>query len=265
MPVTPTYPGVYIEEVSSGVHPITGVATSITAFVGFAAAGPVNDADDGAELHRVHPRLRRALGAKSTMSYAVQQFFHNGGSQALIVRAATRRRRNLAKSRALSRRPAATTLNARGRERGAVVGASCASGSTTTRATRRRRPLQRVGQGHAQPASSRCCATCRRARRSARRHRRAVDSSSARSTPLPTRPTGRTRRSPGRRPVRPGGAPTQLLRLPSGATTARQAITDLVPATDDGTGMYALARADLFNLLVHPAVTRSAGPARRGC
>ena len=34
MPVTPTYPGVYIEEVKSSVHPITGVATSITAFLG---------------------------------------------------------------------------------------------------------------------------------------------------------------------------------------------------------------------------------------
>lgn len=34
MPVTLTYPGVYIEEVPSGVRTITGVATSITAFVG---------------------------------------------------------------------------------------------------------------------------------------------------------------------------------------------------------------------------------------
>lgn len=36
MPVTPTYPGVYIEEVPRGVRAITGVATSIAAFVGFA-------------------------------------------------------------------------------------------------------------------------------------------------------------------------------------------------------------------------------------
>ena len=34
MPATLTYPGVYIEEVPSGVRTITGVATSITAFVG---------------------------------------------------------------------------------------------------------------------------------------------------------------------------------------------------------------------------------------
>ena len=41
MPVTLSYPGVYIEEVSSGVRTITGVATSITAFVGRALRGPV--------------------------------------------------------------------------------------------------------------------------------------------------------------------------------------------------------------------------------
>ena len=34
MPATLTYPGVYIEEVPSGVRSITGVATSITAFIG---------------------------------------------------------------------------------------------------------------------------------------------------------------------------------------------------------------------------------------
>ncbi len=43
MPVTPTYPGVYIEEIPGGVRTITGVATSITAFVGRAQRGPVNE------------------------------------------------------------------------------------------------------------------------------------------------------------------------------------------------------------------------------
>ena len=37
MPITPTYPGVYIEELPSGVRTIVGVATSITAFVAVAA------------------------------------------------------------------------------------------------------------------------------------------------------------------------------------------------------------------------------------
>ena len=43
MPVTPTYPGVYVEEIPSGVRTITGVATSITAFIGRAPRGPVNE------------------------------------------------------------------------------------------------------------------------------------------------------------------------------------------------------------------------------
>ena len=44
MPVPVTYPGVYIEEIPSGVRTITGVATSITAFIGRAARGPSDQA-----------------------------------------------------------------------------------------------------------------------------------------------------------------------------------------------------------------------------
>ena len=43
MPVNPTYPGVYIEELPSGVRTIVGVATSITAFLGRTTVGPVNE------------------------------------------------------------------------------------------------------------------------------------------------------------------------------------------------------------------------------
>ena len=42
MPAVLSFPGVYIEEVPSGVRTITGVATSITAFVGRALRGPVD-------------------------------------------------------------------------------------------------------------------------------------------------------------------------------------------------------------------------------
>ena len=44
MPVAVSYPGVYIEEIPSGVRTIVGVATSIGAFVDFFAQGPMNDA-----------------------------------------------------------------------------------------------------------------------------------------------------------------------------------------------------------------------------
>ena len=42
MAVAVSYPGVYIQEIPSGVRTIVGVATSITAFVGRAARGPSN-------------------------------------------------------------------------------------------------------------------------------------------------------------------------------------------------------------------------------
>ena len=47
MPVALTYPGVYIEEVPSGVRTITGVATSIALFIGWAPRGPIDRARRG--------------------------------------------------------------------------------------------------------------------------------------------------------------------------------------------------------------------------
>jgi phage tail sheath protein FI len=85
MPITPTYPGVYIEEIPSGVHTITGVATSITAFLGRAARGPVNQATV-INSFPDYDRIFGGLWVNSTMSYAVRDFYLNGGSQAVIVR-----------------------------------------------------------------------------------------------------------------------------------------------------------------------------------
>lgn len=85
MPVTATYPGVYIEEVPSGVHTITGVATSITAFVGRAQRGPVNEPTT-INSFADYERTFGGLSLLSTMSYSVRDFYLNGGSQAIIVR-----------------------------------------------------------------------------------------------------------------------------------------------------------------------------------
>jgi phage tail sheath protein FI len=85
MPVTPTYPGVYIEEVPSGVRTITGVATSITAFIGRALRGPVNKAvtiNSFADFERTFG----GLWVESSLGYAVRDFYLNGGSQAIIAR-----------------------------------------------------------------------------------------------------------------------------------------------------------------------------------
>ena len=80
-----TYPGVYIQEVPSGVHTITGVATSITAFIGRARRGRVNRATR-VQSFAEYTRLFGELWQESTMGYAVDQFFRHGGSDALIVR-----------------------------------------------------------------------------------------------------------------------------------------------------------------------------------
>lgn len=85
MPVNVTYPGVYIEELPSGVHTITGVATSITAFVGWAPMG----ATDEAQLVQSWADYANAYGGldvRSLLGYAVNQFFANGGNQAYIIR-----------------------------------------------------------------------------------------------------------------------------------------------------------------------------------
>lgn len=85
MPVTPTYPGVYIEELPSGVRTIAGVATSITAFIGRAARGPVNEPtiiNNFGDFERLFGGLR----AKLPMTYAVRDYFLNGGATAVIVR-----------------------------------------------------------------------------------------------------------------------------------------------------------------------------------
>ena len=85
MPVTPTYPGVYIEEIPSGVRTIVGVATSITAFIGRAARGPVNEP---VQVNNFGDFERQfgGLDVNHPMSYAVRDFYLNQGSLAIVVR-----------------------------------------------------------------------------------------------------------------------------------------------------------------------------------
>jgi phage tail sheath protein FI len=89
MPVQVNYPGVYIEETPDDPHVITGVATSITAFMGTALSGPVGTSVDGPATifsFADYQRIFGGLWTKSAMSYAVRDFFVNGGSQAIVVR-----------------------------------------------------------------------------------------------------------------------------------------------------------------------------------
>jgi phage tail sheath protein FI len=88
MPIAPTFPGVYIEEIPSGVRTITGVATNIAAFVDRFDRGPRDVAvsifsfgDFERDFGGLHP--------SSEASYGIQQFFLNGGTEAVVVRVGT--------------------------------------------------------------------------------------------------------------------------------------------------------------------------------
>lgn len=85
MPVPISYPGVYVEEIPSGVRTISGVSTSVTAFVGRARKGPL---DEPITIFNFGDYQRKfgGLWEKSPMSFAVRDFFLNGGGEAVIVR-----------------------------------------------------------------------------------------------------------------------------------------------------------------------------------
>ena len=85
MPVSPTFPGVYVEEIPSGVRTITGVATSITTFVGRTLSGPTTDPVLVTSFGEFE-RLFGGLHVDVPLTYSVRDFFLNGGSQALVVR-----------------------------------------------------------------------------------------------------------------------------------------------------------------------------------
>jgi phage tail sheath protein FI len=78
-------PGVYIREIPSGVSAISGVATSNTAFVGVFGRGPVNVATRITSFGEFE-RIFGGLSAFSETSYAVRNYYLNGGSVAFIVR-----------------------------------------------------------------------------------------------------------------------------------------------------------------------------------
>lgn len=82
-----TYPGVYIQERSSGVRTIGTVSTSIAAFVDFFVEGPMNEARRIQGMGDFE-RIYGGLHADSAASYGIAQFFQNGGSDAYVIRVA---------------------------------------------------------------------------------------------------------------------------------------------------------------------------------
>lgn len=84
----PTYlhPGVYIEEISSGSKPIEGVSTSVTAFVGEVAQGPVGEATLIQKWDDYVDEFGDIASEDDAMGLAVRAFYLNGGGAAYICR-----------------------------------------------------------------------------------------------------------------------------------------------------------------------------------
>ena len=258
MPVTPTYPGVYIEEVPSGVHPITGVATSIAAFVGFARRGPVNEPTT-VQSFAEFTRTFGGLWSESTMSQAVSQFFLNGGSQALIVRTADL-------TTATKATVTVDTLDLEAANEGQWGENLLVRIDYDTSDQHETTPVMfnlsikdtatNVVEVLRNLTPSPTLATVI-----------AQQSQLVRALPLPTvRPAAHATVAPGDDPFNPT-PPGNFTQFSAGTgVDGPQNDSDLVPAPGSQTGIYALARADLFNLLcIPPATAGSAlGPGLAG-
>jgi phage tail sheath protein FI len=251
MATAPTYPGVYIEEIPSGVRTITGVATSITAFVGYATRGPVNEprlVQSFTEFTRVYG----GLSPQSTMSYAVQQFFLNGGRDALILRTAhlTGAGNKASKGSVDVGGTGSKKLTLQAASEGAWSGKLLVRIDQETSDKDASTPklfnlsIKDTGTGvievlrNLPPDSSLAALIEQR-------------SSLVRATTLPTvRPDKHPDVPPGEDPFDP--AQTSRYSAMTAGADGDQVETDLVPSSDTGTGVFALARADLFNLLCIP-------------
>ena len=93
MAATYLSPGVYVEEVPSGVSTLAASATAVAAFVGFTAKGPKDDPNDPDGMR---PRLVTSWAEfeslyggftpGAVLPHSVYGYFQNGGSVAYIVR-----------------------------------------------------------------------------------------------------------------------------------------------------------------------------------
>jgi phage tail sheath protein FI len=83
----PTYlsPGVYVEEVEAGSRPIEGVGTAVTAFVGLAQKGPVNEPTLVTNWTQFSEKFGDFVPG-SYLAHAVYGYYLNGGGPAYVVR-----------------------------------------------------------------------------------------------------------------------------------------------------------------------------------
>lgn len=93
MPVTTSYPGIYLEELLSNAHSVVAAPTSVAVFVGYAHPFKTAASTFGkpirigsfSEYERWFGGLYVSAALDSNLAHAVNQFFLNGGSDAYVV------------------------------------------------------------------------------------------------------------------------------------------------------------------------------------
>ncbi len=273
MPAALTYPGVYIQEVPSGVRTITGVATSITAFVGRAAAGPT---DDPVMLTSYADYERRfgGLDLASPMSYAVRDFYLNGGALALVVRVAPGDAEAATITLAGDGNPAeelvlvASSVGAWGNRLSAAVNHDTdrAWPSSTPQATRDKRfnlvvrYQPRAGREEFVSETFGAVSTDPAEPRFLPRVLERESSFVRVEGPMPEfRPAATVEETGSPATGKPAWRGADLIgspAMPSGADGSGLLARDLQGEPARKTGLYALNRADLFNLLCVPPLAR---------
>lgn len=83
-----TYPGVYVEEISSGVRPIEAAGTSTAAFFGVAERGPIGEVKKIFNFTEFQTTYGGFLSGYF-LAHSVFQFFNNGGTQCYVGRVAS--------------------------------------------------------------------------------------------------------------------------------------------------------------------------------
>ncbi|HYJ30010.1 MAG TPA: hypothetical protein VEW25_06680, partial [Allosphingosinicella sp.] len=79
------YPGVYTQEIPSGVRTISGAPTSVALFVGPTLTG-IDGRPTRIQNFGDFERNFGGLSSKSNLSYSVLHFFANGGGEAFVIR-----------------------------------------------------------------------------------------------------------------------------------------------------------------------------------
>jgi phage tail sheath protein FI len=92
MSVTTTFPGIYVQELPSNAHTIAAAPTSVTVFVGYSHPFKTKRFGTPVELFSFSDYEREfggfvqsALPGVNDLPYAVNQFFLNGGGDAVVV------------------------------------------------------------------------------------------------------------------------------------------------------------------------------------